>query len=42
MEIKVTAGDITQSKAEAIIVSFFEGMLHPEGDLATIMASALL
>ena len=36
MEIKVTAGDITKIKAGAIIVNFFEGMTHPDGDLATI------
>jgi len=36
MEIKVIAGDITGIKTEAIIVSFFEGMEHPDGDLAVI------
>ena len=36
MEIKVAVGDIVQTKADAIIVNFFEGMPHPEGDLAVI------
>ncbi len=36
MEIKVVAGDITKTKADAIIVPFFEGMERPEGDIATI------
>ena len=36
MEIKTIAGDITKIKTCAIIVNFFEGMTHPEGDLATI------
>ncbi|GAI67624.1 unnamed protein product [marine sediment metagenome] len=36
MEIKVVAGDMTKTKADAIIVPFFEGMERPEGDIATI------
>ena len=36
MEINVIAGDITRIKTEAIIVSFFEGMARPDGDLAVI------
>lgn len=36
MEIKVTTGNIAQMAAGAIIVNFFEGMEHPEGDTATI------
>ena len=36
MEIKVAVGDIVQTKADAIIVNFFEEMPHPEGDLAVI------
>ena len=36
MEIKVTVGDITKIKAGAIIVNFFEGMTHPDGDLAAV------
>lgn len=36
MEIKVIAGDITQIKAGAIIVNFFEEMERLEGDIATI------
>ena len=36
MEINVIAGDITRIKTEAIIVSFFEGMVCPDGDLAVI------
>ena len=36
VEIKAIVGDITEIKAGAIIVNFFEEMPHPEGDLATI------
>ena len=36
MEIKVVVGDIAKTKADAIIVNFFEGMEHLDGDLATI------
>ena len=36
MEIKTIAGDITEIKADAIIVNSFEGMPHPDGDLATV------
>jgi len=36
VEIKVVAGDMTKTKADAIIVPFFEGMERPEGDIATI------
>lgn len=36
MEIKVVAGDIARIEAGAIVVNFFEGMEHPEGDTATI------
>ena len=36
MEIKVAAGGITKIEADAIIVNFFEGMEHPEGDTAAI------
>ena len=36
MEIKVVAGDIAKAKADAIIMPFFEGMKHPEGDIAVI------
>jgi len=36
MEIKVITGDITKIEADAIIVNFFEGMEHPDGDTATI------
>ncbi len=36
MEIKVVAGDIAKTKADAIIVPFFEDMERPEGDIATI------
>ncbi len=36
MEIKVVAGDMTKTKADAIIVPFFEGMERPEGDIANI------
>ena len=36
MKIKVIAGDIAKAKADAIIVPFFEGMEHPDGDIAAI------
>jgi len=36
MEIKVVAGDIAKTKADAIMVPFFEGMERPEGDIATM------
>ncbi|MFC1949006.1 leucyl aminopeptidase [Chloroflexota bacterium] len=36
MEIKATAGDISEVKAGAIIVDYFEGMKRPEGDAAVI------
>jgi len=36
MEIKAIAGDITGVEADALMVSFFEGMQHPEGDTAAI------
>ena len=36
MEVKVTSGDITSFEASAIIVDFFEGMEHPEGDTARV------
>ncbi len=36
MEIKVIAGDITKIEADAIIVNFFEGAEHPDGDLAGV------
>ncbi len=36
MEIKVITGDITKIEADAIMVNFFEGMEHPDGDIATI------
>ena len=36
MEIKVVAGDITKTKADAIIVPFFAGMERPEGDIAAM------
>ena len=36
MEIKVVAGDITKTKADAIIAPFFEGMERPDGDLAAM------
>ncbi len=36
MEIKVIAGDIAKTKADAIIMPFFEGMERPEGDIAAI------
>ena len=34
MKIKVAVGDITQVKADAIIVNIFEGTEHPEGNTA--------
>jgi len=36
MEIKTIVGDIAQSKVGAIIISFFEGMKSPDGELANI------
>jgi len=36
MEIKTSTGDITEVKADAIIVNFFEGMEHPDGDWALL------
>ncbi len=36
MEIKVVTGDIAKIEAGAIVVSFFEGMEHPEGETATV------
>jgi len=36
VEIKVVAGDIAKTKVDAIIVPFFKGMEHPEGDIAAI------
>ncbi|MFC2010477.1 leucyl aminopeptidase [Chloroflexota bacterium] len=36
MEIKATAGDISEVKAGAIIVDYFEGMKRLEGDAAVI------
>jgi len=36
MEIKVVAGDIAKTKADAIIVPFFEGVERPEGNIAAI------
>ncbi len=36
MEIKVVVDDIINVKAGAIVVNFFEGMKHPEGDLAAV------
>ncbi len=36
MDIKVITGDITKIEADAIMVNFFEGMEHPDGDIATI------
>lgn len=36
MEIKVIAGDITKVETGAIIVGMFEGVEHPDGDLAVI------
>ncbi len=36
MEIKIDIGDIARIEAGAIVVNFFEGMEHPEGEIATI------
>jgi len=36
VEIKAITGDIARIEADAIIVNFFEGMEHPEGDTATL------
>ncbi len=36
MEIKVIVGDITKIEAGAIIVNFFEGMEHLDGNIATV------
>ena len=36
MEIKVIAGDITRTKADAVIVNLFEGMRKLEGNIASI------
>jgi len=36
MEIRVIAGDIAKTKADAIIVPFIEGMKRPDGDIAAI------
>ena len=36
MEIKVIAGNIAEIEAGAVIVNFFEGMPHLDGDIATI------
>ncbi|MBI2287655.1 MAG: hypothetical protein HYU83_01485 [Chloroflexi bacterium] len=36
MEIKAAVGDIAKIETDAIVVNFFEGMKHPEGDTATI------
>ena len=36
MEIKVAIGDITSIEAGAIVVNFFEGMKHPEGETDTV------
>ncbi len=36
MEIKAIIGDITRIKAGAIIVSFFQGMKPPDGDMARV------
>jgi len=36
VEVKLVAGDIARIKAGAIVVNFFEGMEHPEGDTATV------
>jgi len=36
VEIKTIVGDIAQTKAGAIIISFFEGMKSPDGELAHI------
>jgi len=36
VEIKVVVGDITRTKADAIIVNLFEGTEQPDGDIATL------
>jgi leucyl aminopeptidase len=36
MEIKVIAGDIAATEADAIMVSYFEGTDHLEGDIAAV------
>ncbi len=36
MEIKVIVGDITEIKADAIMVNFFEGTEKPEGDTTAV------
>jgi len=36
MEIRVIAGDIAKTKADAIVVTFFEGMKHLGDDIAAI------
>ena len=36
MDIRAVVGDIARIKASAIVVNFFEGMKHPEGDTANI------
>jgi len=36
MEIKVIAGDITQTEAGAIMLGIFEGVKRPDGDLAVV------
>jgi len=36
VEIKVATGDITRFEADAIVVNFFEGREHPEGDTAAV------
>jgi len=36
LEIKIAAGDIARFKADAIMVNFFEGSEHPEGETAAI------
>ena len=36
MEIKVVTGDIAKTKADAIIVNYFEDMKHPQGDTAAL------
>lgn len=39
MEIKVASGDITRTKAGAIIVNFYDGMERPEGVTASVDAA---
>jgi len=36
MEIRVIAGDIAKTEADAIVVPFFEGMKHPGDDIVAI------